>query len=310
MNNLLVGNGLSISISKAFSYKSLRETINDDLSPEVQRLFNKLDTDDFELLLSKIQDAREVIEAITDGQIIINKAISLEIKSKLIETIQEINPKFPHDHGLNPQNLNKALLDYDKVFTTNYDIYLYWGRKGKRDYNIIDYFFNNGKFDRNEVDRRGRKSIYFLHGALFIFEIENKVIKIGRGKFTTLKEAIEFKVKNEDKYPLFVSEGSHVEKLTTIKRNEYLSFCYDNLRAMDGTLDIYGHNLNPSVDQHIIDAIRESNIKNVNYYQYKYLDMSKPEQDHLESDLRVKLNKNISIIDAADHNLSKWDIYH
>jgi hypothetical protein len=140
MRNILIGNGLSVSISKSFSYSSLRERVSGNLSPAVDRLFNKLGTDDFERLLRKIQDARDVIEAITDGQVIVSQNISEEIKSKLIEAIRIMNPKGPMDHALDPQALNSALTNYNQIFTTNYDVYLYWARMGTDGFNIIDHY--------------------------------------------------------------------------------------------------------------------------------------------------------------------------
>ena len=305
MSNLLVGNGLSISISQDFSYSSLRERVSGRLSPAVDRLFKKLDTDDFEHLLAKIKDARDVIEAITDGQIIVSQSISEEIRSKLIEAIQSMNPRVPMDHGLNPQALNSSLKEYNKIFTTNYDVYLYWARKGNNGFNIIDFFFNS-HFDRNNVERRERKAIYFLHGALFLFEEDNKVIKIGRGQHPTLDEAVQDRIVNQNSIPLFISEGSPQEKLANIKKNEYLSFCYDSLRAMTGSLDVYGHSLNPDVDNHIIEAIADSSIDKITYYQHKFDEMTEGNRAHLQTTLNTRLGLEVEIKDSSEHALLKW----
>ncbi len=307
MNNLLIGNGLSISISNKFSYTSLRERISDDLSPAVERLFKKLGTDDFELLLTKIKDAREVIEAITDGQVIVSQTITEEIKQKLIEAIKSMNPRGPLDHGLNPQALNKALKQYNQTFTTNYDIYLYWARKGQQHFNIVD-FFNGGTFDRNKAYRGDNDAIYFLHGTLFLFEDENKTIKINKGNFSTLDDAIHDRIENQNSLPLFISEGSYQEKLASIKKNEYLSFCYDNLRSMSGKLDIYGHGLNPDVDFHIIDAIKNSKVTEITYFQYNFEKMTNAEKAHLQTTLNTRLNHEIKIEDSQNHALANWAI--
>ncbi len=308
MRNLLIGNGLSISISKSFSYSSLRALASDDLSPAAERLFSKLGTDDFEHLLRKVQDARDVLEAITDGQVIVSQSISEEVKLKLIEAIRKTNPSHPMTHGLDPQALNRALKEYNKIFTTNYDIYLYWGRKGNDTFNIIDFFFNS-HFDRNKVDQRERDAIYFLHGALFIFEEENKVVKIGKEGFSTLDEAIEDRIVNKNSFPLFISEGSSQEKLSNIKKNEYLSFCFDNFRAMQGELDIYGHGLNPDIDNHIIQAISESSLGAIKYFQYKLSETSDGERAHLQTTLNSRLKREVDLCESSDHNLSKWSVF-
>lgn len=308
--NLLIGNGLSISISEDFSYKSLREKVTGETSPAVDRLFKKLNTVDFEHLLGKVKDARDVMEAITDGQVIVSSSISEEIRQIFIEAIRSMSPIGPWDHGLDPQLLNKALSKYNNIFTTNYDIYLYWARRNQKGrFNIIDFFFSGDYFDRNNVDKRDREAIFFLHGAMFIFEVENKVRKINKGAHKTLYEAIEEKINTENEYPLFISEGTPEEKLANIKSNEYLSFCYDNLRSMEGDLDIYGHSLNSAVDAHIISAIKEANLENIAYYQYKLTDMSDGEIGDLQASLNRKLGKTVVIHDSANHDLNKWSIF-
>ncbi|GGK56124.1 DUF4917 family protein [Amphritea balenae] len=308
MSNLLIGNGLSISISKKFSYTSLRERVSGGLSPAVERLFKQFDTDDFEHLLTKIKDARDVIEAITDGQVIVSQSISDEIKSKLIEAIGGMNPRGPRDDGLDPQALNSALKKYSNVFTTNYDIYLYWGRKGKDGFNINDFFFK-GDFDLNRADPNNGDSIFFLHGALFVFDEGNKVVKIGKGEFITLDDAIKDRIVNKNSLPLFISEGSSQEKLSSIKKNEYLSFCYQNLRGMSGDLDIYGHGLSPDVDGHIVDAIKASKIDDITYYQYNLDQMNTGEVAHLQATLNTRLGRIIKLVDSSKHELSNWSIW-
>ena len=309
MNNLLIGNGLSISISSDFSYSSLREKVTRESSPAVDRLFKKLNTVDFEHLLRKVKDARDVMEAITDGQIIVSQSISDEIRSKLIEAIQSMNPRGPFEHGLDPQQLNKALKKYNNTFTTNYDIYLYWARRGNESFNIIDFFFENGFFDRTNVDKRDRDAIYFLHGALFLFEEDNRVKKISKGTHTTLNEAIQERISNENGYPLIITEGSPEEKLSNIKSNEYLSFCYDELRSITGSLDIYGHSLNPDIDGHIINAIKETNLDNIRFFQYKLNNMGNGERNHLNATINSILEKEVELIDSSEHDLCKWSIF-
>jgi hypothetical protein len=173
---------------------------------------------------------------------------------------------------------------------------------------IIDFFFN-GYFDRNKVGRREKNAIFFLHGALFLFADKNKVIKIDKGKFSTLYEAIQNRIENRNSLPLFISEGSSQEKLSNIKKNEYLSFCYDNLRAMTGSLDIYGHGLNPDVDNHIIEAIKDSDTENITYYQYNLSEMSEGQRAHLQTTLNTRLGSEVIIIDSSEHHLSNWSVF-
>ena len=57
---------------------------------------------------------------------------------------------------------------------------------------------------------------------------------------------------------MFISEGSSKWKLSRIKRNDYLRFCYEKLAKSRNGLVIIGHSLNKDYDQHIIDAILDS----------------------------------------------------
>ena len=169
VKNILIGNGFSISISNSFSYHGLREKVDEQVNPAVDRLFNKLKSDDFELLLSKVSDAKDVIEALTDGQIIVSDSISAEIRKRLILAVQSIHPISPINDMLDPQAVNKVLQDYNDIFTTNYDLYSYWCRLGDEGFNIVDFFFKNHTFDRNNVEKRGRLAMYFFYMELYLF---------------------------------------------------------------------------------------------------------------------------------------------
>jgi hypothetical protein len=233
------------------------------MSPAVDRLFKKLATDDFETILQKVADARDVVAAVTDDQIVISAAISAEIRKNLVEAVSEIHSNVPDESAINCIALNNILKRYGQIFTTNYDLILYWCRKNINHFTIIDYFFDGHKFDRTEIDRRDRSAMYFLHGAIFLFESDAETWKLNVGSNTTLLDAVKEKLSDEGVYPVFISEGSSDEKLQAIKRNEYLSFCYDSLRQLDDELEIYGHALSLSVDGHIVDAIKESEIKSI-----------------------------------------------
>jgi glycogen synthase len=55
---------------------------------------------------------------------------------------------------------------------------------------------------------------------------------------------------------LFVSEGTSSSKLTSVKSNDYLSFAYQQLVEHEGSLVIFGQSLDPTYDQHLVNAIR------------------------------------------------------
>lgn len=55
-------------------------------------------------------------------------------------------------------------------------------------------------------------------------------------------------------YPIFVTAGDGREKLIQIMHNRYLTYCYEALIGIDGSLVTFGFNFG-AYDQHIIDAI-------------------------------------------------------
>ena len=55
-------------------------------------------------------------------------------------------------------------------------------------------------------------------------------------------------------YPIFVTAGNAKEKLTHIMHNKYLSYCFERLSSIQGSLVTFGFNFG-EYDTHIIEAI-------------------------------------------------------
>ncbi len=66
-----------------------------------------------------------------------------------------------------------------------------------------------------------------------------------------------------EQFPLFISEGSSDWKLSRIKRNDYLRFCYEKLEKINGGLVVLGHSLHKDYDQHVIDAVNDSDASRI-----------------------------------------------
>jgi hypothetical protein len=58
-------------------------------------------------------------------------------------------------------------------------------------------------------------------------------------------------------YPIFVTAGNGREKLMNIMHNKYLTYCYENLCAIQGSLVTFGFNFG-QYDDHIIEAINKA----------------------------------------------------
>jgi hypothetical protein len=119
----------------------------------------------------------------------------------------------------------------------------FWGGKPEEQFkHFMDY------------DTYHPKHLYYLHGALFIFSNPPDTLKLKRSQDSKELVAMIGDVINEGTMPLFVSEGNYKEKLKTIERSNYLSFCYENLEHSENNLVIFGSSMSAQ-DTHIVNAI-------------------------------------------------------
>jgi hypothetical protein len=103
---------------------------------------------------------------------------------------------------------------------------------------------------------KGSQTIHYLHGTLPIFDTGTEVIKVEYDSEHVLLEQVERRM-NEKQYPIFVTAGDGQEKLSHIMHNKYLTFCYEALTNIQGSLVVFGFNFGDS-DSHIIDAINKA----------------------------------------------------
>ena len=95
-------------------------------------------------------------------------------------------------------------------------------------------------------------------------------------------------------YPIFVTAGNGDEKLNHILHNHYLSFCYDKLSTIKGSLVTFGFNFG-EYDEHIIRAINlaaKQDIRNClrSVYIGVYSDDDKKHIEQIEHKFKCKVN--------------------
>src|SRR5205085_3088818 len=61
-----------------------------------------------------------------------------------------------------------------------------------------------------------------------------------------------------DAVPLFISEGSSTDKRRSIFGSDYLAYVYSRFAHHQGPIVVFGHSLDPSFDNHILDAMKAS----------------------------------------------------
>ena len=289
---LLLGNGFSMAYNyERFSFTSLQESavekgyIKED-SP-VYKIFTQFETKDFEEVVKLLETSIEICKVYglveeKDSLLIQNDADRL--KEHLVEVITNNHPEkiteIPDEEFMNSTNF---INNYDRVYTLNYDLLLYWttikldtfGKNElikERKLKIQDGFYDPDGESTEYVtyansSSNNKPNIFYLHGALHIFDKKHKIIKnTYRRTNKTLREQTLENLNNEI-YPIFVSEGTSKQKKSKILHNAYLNHCYRSLKSIgairkEDSLVIFGTMLKTN-DEHIQDAIIDNNVKKI-----------------------------------------------
>lgn len=265
---LLLGNGFSIHFWDKFNYASL--LTQSKLSGEVKQLFKTLETNNFELVLNYIDIASDVCQSFDhDNSEII--AMRNAVRKSLADTVKDVHVSYGHVSE-RLSFLSQELTQFKSIFTTSYDLILYWIINFNNPENckqFKDFFFSTDLscFDQNNTELYHPNKdigVYWLHGALHLFrDSENKVNKLRSSQFQiNLLDRLHGQIL-DGCIPHFVSEGSSEQKHSFIRSSDYLTHCYRALGSLDQSLVILGHSLNKKFDGHLIEAINKSKIKRI-----------------------------------------------
>lgn len=263
-SGIIVGNGASRAIADTFAYASLYEQacstkITNPLAAHEQGIFEALGTRNFEQVLSALGTTRLVSNAF--GHPIPTLEESYErIRIALVEAVHDIHiphAQIPEEILL---KIRAALLSYDYVYSTNYDLLIYWAvMQGPAEFR--DYFFSGSIFDigNTEVWQKSTK-LLFLHGGLHLYRTRaGQTYKRTSGQWGNLLDDFGTPIPEQDgAVPLFITEGNSIDKLRSIYTSDYLSFAYTQFSRHSGPLVIFGHTLDEQFDHHLVNAIRGS----------------------------------------------------
>lgn len=254
---LLIGNGLSINLWSDFAYPSLFNKAT--LSSQAKDIFAELDTTNFETVLECVHHARIVLEALGRGTDEVD-TVYIEVRDALFGAVADAHVKWSQFPAEAHEQIAEHLDQCQSVYTTNYDLCLYWSHlQNYHHVKIVDYFWcqPGNRFDPTNVTLWSARltPVYYLHGAVHLWQNDENE----NGKWSTadgghlLSLATNYTAKSSRR-PLFVSEGTSKTKVRTIRRSPYLNLCLESLAADKNDIVIFGHSLSPQ-DQHIIDAI-------------------------------------------------------
>lgn len=247
---ILIGNGASRAVWEDFKYESLYQ--NADLGPHESAVFAALETHNFERVLDSLRVARAVCKAVghppEDAE-----NLYLQIRAELVMAITDLHVPHALVDGEVLLRINGALRRYRNVYTTNYDLILYWAVMAKEPW-FKDFFWApDCSFDPTDVAlSTDAPAIHYLHGALHLSEeldhTTRKLVANGASLLDHLARA--------GTVPLFVSEGSAADKDAAIRRSPYLSFVNQRFAEDAAPLVVFGFSFDKA-DRHIAARLVE-----------------------------------------------------
>jgi hypothetical protein len=272
--HLLLGNGFSMAYDPdIFSYNALYnfiETLDNEL---LSKLFGIVNTKNFETIMEQLDTFSALLDAFGSDAKLKKKVAkaSAILKNSMIDAIKALHPE--HVFAV-PQKksdacarfLRKFLKTDGHIYTTNYDLLLYWVLMRNqvlesvdgfgRDRENPDEYVPEGELEYSELrwgKYRDNQDIFYVHGALPLFDTGVEIVKEEYDSSHYLLENIGERI-SRGEYPIFVTAGNGREKLTHIMHNRYLTHCYESLSNIEGSLVSFGFNFG-EYDDHIIDAI-------------------------------------------------------
>lgn len=322
-SHILLGNGFSMAYNhEIFSYNALHRFIEGQDEPLIKSLFNIIKTKNFELVMQQLDNFCELINAFGSDKALLDKieTASCRLKESLIDAIESLHPE--HVFKLEEDQIEKCyhflsffINNQGSIFSTNYDLLLYWVLMRKGAKNAIDGFgrdregdgYSNDEPEYSELrwgNNKSNQNIYYVHGALPIFDEGIHIIKEEYTGANYLLENIKKRI-DDGHYPVFVASGNGEEKLNHILHNRYLTYCYDSLCNIEGSLITFGFNFGP-YDHHIIDAIniaakqgRRSGNKLFSVYIGVYNDSDRQHIERIQGKFKCK----VTLFDAKTANV-------
>jgi hypothetical protein len=259
-DTLLLGNGMSINVWEPFGYSSLFDQAKaDHLSEEERRLFEF--TPNFERVLGDLLTTMRV-----------NKAIELpaepvlecyrNIQRALAAAVRAVHVNREGVPVSTRRTIRKALLGYEWVFTTSYDLILYWAMGSEGFSPFMDHFRFGGRCEFDPKRTRvpaNATPVYFLHGALHLVTGSTGATwKLTQDNLESLLNQFGKPIKGDPAArPLLITEGSAADKLSAIEDNLYLSHARERLAQRPEPLVVFGSSLSEQ-DAHLAEALSEN----------------------------------------------------
>jgi uncharacterized protein DUF4917 len=306
-SDLLVGNGFSSHIWPGFAYRSLYERAcrAGMLTGSDQELFQANTTENFESVLAALAISIRTLETLGDPAADRLRGRYLRIQRSLGAAVRGVHLPLGALPASTREAVRSTLRDYRWVFSTCYDLVLYWcAGHGESFDGFADFFFCNKRLEfdptKTSIPPDTTRLVY-LHGALHLLVDRNGVVRKRRSHAATLLEQFgEPDPTDTLTRPLLVAEGTAAEKSRIISRNDYLSFAVNQLRRSTRGLVIFGLSLREE-DTHLVRAL---NFRAKRPIAVAIRPRTRSENRRRQSHIRALLDTDdISFFDATTHPL-------
>jgi len=255
-SGLLLGNGASIAVWENFRYSSIYERatsvehIEHPLGEQEVQLFDALETTNFEQIMSSLSTAQLANHALGIETPRIQR-IYQGVQTALVEAVRSVHIPWATIPQETLVCIREELLNYSYVYSTNYDLLIYWAiMASPNGSGFRDYYWDES-FDPGNTEIWGKVTkVLYLHGGLHLYRTNfGNILKRRARDFKNLLELFGAPYGN-GAVPLFITEGNSKQKLSSIYRSDYLSFAYSKFSNHDGDLVVFGHSLDES-DAHL-----------------------------------------------------------
>lgn len=276
--HLMLGNGFSIALfPEIFTYGTLFERAkkSSKLSRKIAEVFALLGTTDFEQVMEALQIASSLvgIYSTKTPRLAVNLQKDAEkLRDVLAETISENHPERPYKVDKEQYASCKRFLShFDKgsIYTLNYDLLLYWTLMQDEvepqvpcDDGFRDSDHEGGNYVVWDVQNSGRQRVFYLHGALHLYDAGAELKKFvwSKTEIALVDQIKQSLAKRE--YPLVVTEGTSEQKMDRIQHSGFLNRAYRSFSSIQGKLFIYGHSLAEN-DEHLLKLIDQGKTNQV-----------------------------------------------
>lgn len=275
--NLLLGNGFSIAYDhEIFSYNALQTFMTDLKDPVIDELFKIARSKNLEIIMQQLRVVSDLLNAFGDTSGLNERVTEADekLRNSLIQAVKALHPE--HVFKVPAENIAscyKFLTPFmekkGNIFTTNYDILLYWvlmRSRCKIGHDGFGYERENPEETNPDEFEYGSEltwgpniwsqNIHYLHGALHLFDTGINIEKEQYDDTGFILDHIKERMDREE-YPVFVTAGDGQDKLSQIFHNQYLSHCYEQLKTINGSLVVFGFQFG-EYDHHIIEAVNEA----------------------------------------------------